>query len=132
MSEQVFETPLREMLDELRQERGSYSGGQPNNSSSVGLANSLTVLSGQGKCYGFTVLNTKASSQFIQVFDASSLPADGAVPVAVFTVAQTANLGVSWMDVGRWFTRGIQLCNSSTSNTKTIGSADCFFDCQYL
>jgi len=59
------------------------------------------------------------------------VPANGAVPVAVFTVATVANLAVNWIP-GRTFRRGIVICNSSTGPTLTIGAADCFFDAQYV
>ena len=92
---------------------------------------SLVVKSGPGILYGFTVYNSKSAAQFIQVFDAATLPADGAVPAFVVTVATAANFGVNWLP-GRTFQTGIVICNSSTGPTKTIGSADCFFDCQYV
>ena len=89
------------------------------------------VLPGHLVVYGFVVYNTKASSQFLNVFDSATLPADTAVPL--FSWALTANTGVgfSWAPQGREFLQGLTLCNSSTDATKTIGSADCFFDVQY-
>ena len=110
---------------------GEWDSPLPLNVHSQALAASIFVKSGQGALVGFTVFNSKAASQFIQVFDASSLPSDGAIPDAVFTVAQTANLPVQWVP-WRVFRVGCVICNSSTSSTKTIGSADCFFDVQYI
>jgi len=89
------------------------------------------VKSGAGILYGFTVYNSKTASQFIQVFDAASLPADGAIPAWVGTVATVANLGANWLP-GRTFQTGCVICNSSTGPTKTIGSADCWFDVQFV
>lgn len=94
-------------------------------------AASLVVKTGPGILYGFTVYSSKAGAQFIQVFDAASLPAEGAIPATVFTVATTSNLGVNWLP-GRTFLTGCVICNSSTGPTKTIGSADCWFDVQFL
>lgn len=110
-------------------ERGSSN--LPLNIHSNGLSASLIVKTGQALLYGFTVLNTNASAQFIQVFDATSVPADGAVPAVVFTVAGSGDKGVSWIP-GRTFQQGIVICNSSTAATKTVGSADCFFDAQFV
>ena len=104
---------------------------QPLNIHSNAYEASRIVKSGTGILYGFTVYNSKTSSQFIQVFDATTLPADGAIPAALFTVATAANLGVNWIP-GRTFQNGIVICNSSTGPTKTLGSADCWFDAQYL
>ena len=103
----------------------------PLNVHSQSLSNSIFVKSGQGALVGFTVYSNRASSQFIQVFNASALPADGAIPDCVFTVAATANLPVQWIP-WRFFHVGCVLCNSSTAATKTIGSADCYFDVQYI
>lgn len=103
----------------------------PINIHSNALAASITVKSGQAILYGFTVLNTNASAQFIQVFDARTLPAEGTVPVVVFTVAGSSQLGVNWIP-GRTFRQGVVICNSSTAPTKTIGAADCFFDVQFV
>lgn len=110
----------------------SGPGGFPCNSTSNALENSRVVKSGAGLLYGFSGFNNKAGSQFIQVFDASAVPADGAVPVFVMTVPTVANFSVSWGTVGRAFSRGIVLVNSSTAATKTVGSADCWFDVQYV
>ena len=103
----------------------------PLNKSSIAYAASLVIKTGPGILYGFTVYSSKTSSQFVQVFDATTLPADGAIPAALFTVATAANLGVNWIP-GRTFQNGIVICNSSTGPTKTLGSADCWFDAQYL
>jgi hypothetical protein len=92
---------------------------------------SRIVKPGPGILYGFTVYNSNAAAQFVQVFDARTLPADGAAPAVVLTVAGASNLGVNWLP-GRTFLQGIVICNSSTGPTKTLGSADCWFDAQYL
>jgi hypothetical protein len=104
---------------------------EPLNIHSQTLAASLVVKTGPGVLFGFSVYNSKVSAQFVQVFDASILPADGAIPAAVFTVATVANLVRTWLP-GRTFTTGCVICNSSTAATKTIGSADLFIDAQYL
>jgi hypothetical protein len=101
----------------------------PDNFHSNALASSL-VIAGVHKLVGFTVLNTKASVQYIQVFDLAALPADGAVPAVVVTVAATSDKGVLWLPP-RKHLEGIVICNSSTAGTKTIGASDCFFDVQF-
>lgn len=104
---------------------------EPLNYSSRALANSAVVKTGPGILYGFTVTNTKASAQYVLVFDASSVPADGAIPVLAKSIAANDATGFNWLP-GRTFLVGCVICNSSTNTSKTIGSADCFFDVQFV
>jgi hypothetical protein len=104
----------------------------PISANSVALGSSLVAFVGQGRLMGFTVSNTKVSSQFIQVFDASSLPADTAVPILSIDIATVISKSVSFVPGGRWMRQGCVICNSSTQGTKTIGAADCLFDVQYV
>lgn len=89
------------------------------------------VAGGFLRVYGFQVYNSKASAQYVQVFDSGSLPADTAVPRIVYNLPTKSTLAVYFGPMGRLFARGLVLCNSSTDTTKTIGSADCFFDAEY-
>jgi hypothetical protein len=93
------------------------------------VAASMVVKPTSGLLYGFTV--SSVAAQFIQVFDLSALPANATVPLLSFPVAATSIVGANWIPA-RAFRNGIVLCNSSTQHTKTIGSADCIFDVQYL
>ena len=106
--------------------------GKPLNATSTVLSKSLTVKSGQGLLFGFSVFNSNASTQFVLVFDANTVPANGATAIGVFPVATISTVGVSFGTPGRWFRQGIILANSSTEPTLTLGSADCFFDAQYV
>ena len=99
--------------------------------STSALATSLVVKANRGTLYGLTGYNNKSSSQFIQIHDASSLPADTAVPAIIFAVPAASSFSLNY-DVGREHQVGIVICNSSTAATKTIGSADCWFDVQYI
>lgn len=129
-----FESPAPVLVN-VRSEPTTdwYDDQRPTNATSVVLSNSIVALAGAGRLIGLSVLSTKASAQFIQVFDLAVLPADGAVPNGpVYTVAASSNLGLYFGPAGRWFGAGIVICNSSTSGTKTIGSADCWFDVQVL
>lgn len=119
------------LYDEVLRGQVGGEANLPSNHRSNGLVASLVATTGPSLLYGFTVLNTNASAQYIQVFDATALPADGATPDLVFTVSGSSNLPVQWIP-WRTFNTGIVLCNSSTAGTKTIGAADCFFDVQYV
>lgn len=104
---------------------------EPFNKSSIAYAASLQIKNGPGILYGFTVYSSRSSGQFIQLFDSNTLPADNAVPAWVVSIDATSDREFQWIP-GRTFLNGIVVCNSSTGPTKTIGSADCYFDAQYL
>ena len=109
-----------------------YAAGLPLTKSSIALAASLV---GCGEsCYltAFTVLNTNASAQFIQLHDSRTLPGNGAVPTVSFTVPGSSDKTVSYALPGLKFLAGVVIANSSTAATLTLGSADCFFNVQSI
>ena len=99
---------------------------------SIAYESSHLIKSVSGKLFGLTGYNSKGTTQFIQLFDAKSLPADGAVPQVIFSVSAVSNFSLDYSAVGRPFLTGIVICNSSTGPTKTLGSADTWFDVQYI
>ena len=110
---------------------GEWDSPLPLNVHSQALANSIFVKSGQGALVGFTIDSSRASPQFLQIFDMTSLPADGAIPDCVIRIPASTTLPFQWVP-WRVFRVGCVICNSSTEATKTIGSADCYFDVQYI
>lgn len=117
---------LKQLISEL------FVSGLPLNSHSNAYANALQVKSGPGYLLGFTCYSSNAAAQFIQVHDSQTLPASGAVPCLVVTVAAASNLAVYFNTPGRSFLYGIAIVNSSTGPTYTAGSADTFFDAQFI
>lgn len=105
----------------------------PANSFSQGEEAFRPVKAGAGLLFGFTVRTSRATAQFILLFDTANmaLPANGAIPVVPFDIAALSTLMVSYADVGRSFQQGILLVNSTTRTSLTVGSADCWFDVQY-
>lgn len=95
--------------------------------STTAAAASLVVKSGKGRLLALYAHSDKASSQFIQLHDAATLPADAAVPILSQVVAADSNMTpIQIPEGGIPFVNGLVVCNSSTLATKTIGSADCF------
>lgn len=99
------------------------------NRSTTAYAASLVVSSSPAKLHRITGYNSGAA-QFIQLHDAAALPADTAAPKIVISVAATSNFSIDFGEVGRLFDNGVIVCNSTTAPTKTIGSANCWFDAQ--
>lgn len=110
---------------------GNNLENSPTNSTSIAYEASHLVKSDEGTVFGFTVYNSKASTQFILLMDAKTLPIDGQVPAIPYAIPAASNLLVDFGVYGRRFNNGIVICNSSTGPTKTIGSADCWFDVQF-
>ena len=84
-----------------------------------------------GAIFSIVGYNSKVSAQFIQLHNSATLPADTAIPAIMFSVPALSNFFYDFGEIGRQCSAGIVLCNSSTGPTKTIGSADCFFNVQY-
>ena len=104
----------------------------PFNGGSQKLEAGNMIMTGQAFLSSVTVLNTNTAAQYVQLHDVTAPPQAGAIPQVVFIVPATSTLVVSYALPGRRFHRGIYVANSSTAATLTAGSADCFFDCQYV
>lgn len=95
--------------------------------SSSGYESSHVIVTSPKGLLGFSGYNNSLTAQWIQVFDATALPADGAAPV--ISVKAGAEDNFSW-DSGTLamdFANGIVICNSTTGDVKTLGAADCLF-----
>lgn len=102
----------------------------PSKAHTTAYAASLVIKSAPGTLKEIRGYNSGAA-QFIQVHDASSLPADTAIPEEVIYVPAAQNFAITPKE-GSPFGTGIVVCNSSTGPTKTIGAADCWFSAEYV
>lgn len=111
---------------------GSTAGQAPTNAATAAYAASLVVKATPGTLFGLTGYNSKGSTQFIQLHDATALPADTAVPKVVITVPATSNFSIDFGAYGKRFATGIVVANSSTGPTLTTGSADVWAEARYV
>ena len=95
--------------------------------SSTALAASLVVRASAGRLLIAAVYNGNVGTQYIQVHNAASLPANTVVPLFTFALTTGAVQVLNFDLTGLPCSTGIVLCNSSTAATKTIGAADCWF-----
>jgi hypothetical protein len=107
-------------------------GGELNNSDSAALEASRVIEPAPSRLYALSGINNNAAIRYIQIFDATALPADGAVPKIVIVAAAAANFSADFGIYGRKFLNGIVVCNSTTLATKTIGAADSWFNARFL
>lgn len=103
----------------------------PFNYSSNAAEARCMVAGGASYLFGFTVSNANAATRFVQLFDSSTFPANGAVPRLSVSVATVADKEMLWYPPRR-MDAGIILCCSTTQNTLTLAGADHIFDVQYV
>lgn len=145
MGEWTLEAAQRAAMERLEQDGGKLrqygdeamavaAGEFPRNASSFAYVNALLVKGGWTTLYGFSGYNSKTSTQFVQVFNLGDLVSltSGAVPVIVVAVPAASNFSFDAGIHGRRFSRGLVIANSSTGATYTAGSADCWFDVQFV
>jgi len=94
----------------------------PAAASTVAAATNLVVKAAAGRLRSFVGYSTV--TQYIQVHDATSLPADTAVPLVVFPIVADTPFSIDFGATGLPCGTGIVLCVSTTGVTKTIGAAN--------
>ena len=104
---------------------------EPSEAHTSALAASLVVKASAGTLLSVMGYNNSSAVQYVQIHNAASVPADSAVPIIAFAVQPTDNFVYSVDDLGQAFSIGIVVCNSLTLTTKTLGSANCWFNVRY-
>lgn len=121
---------LRQFGDEAM----AVAAGQfPRNGNAYAYVAGLLVKAGAASLYGFCGYNS-GPAQFILCFDEASFAglSSSSIPEIFITVPTLNNFSYSAGTNGRRFQQGIVLANSSTAVTYTAGSANCWFDVQYV
>ena len=97
--------------------------------SSAAAESSEVIKASAGRLYGGVLNNANAAARYFQFFNSTTLPADTAVPFVTIYCPANQSVSFSFADTdGLYFSTGIVVCNSTTQNTKTIGSADSLFN----
>lgn len=91
----------------------------------------LVIKASAGRLYTISVHNTGASTAYLMLFDAVSVPANGAVAPFCYKVAADSSVQLHWGDGGRGFGSGIVAVMSSTATSKTLASAEHYIDATY-
>lgn len=71
--------------------------------------------------------NANAATRYLQLHDATSLPANGAVPEAVIIIGTTQTQVMTFVQPNNRFSTGCVAATSTTGPTLTIGGADAIF-----
>lgn len=109
----------------------SDSTGAWDNATVSAYAASKVIKGAAGRLRSIHGYNSHTSGQFIQVHNASSLPADAAVPLDILFVPPSSSFFFDYGEDGLYCSTGIVVCNSTTGPTKTIGAANCWFLAKY-
>src|SRR5437773_1152937 len=122
---------VEEALRQLVKDAGAPDVFVPFNYSSAVAETRCRPKAGAAYLFGFTVTNSNAAARFIQVFDADTFPANGAVPQVCVSCPTVADKEMLWLPPRR-MDRGIVICSSTTQLTLTLGAAEFLFDVQYV
>ena len=97
--------------------------------SSSAAEHSKVIKATPGRLYGGILSNANAAARYFQFFNSTSVPADSTVPVVTIYCPAGQSVSFSFADTdGLYFSTGIVICNSTTQNSKTLGSADSLFN----
>jgi len=105
------------------------STNSPLTNRTAGLGNGVNVKKTLGIVYGVTGYSTTA--QFLQIHDKATAASNAEVPLVTIPIAAGAAFNLDFGVYGLLCTNGIQVVNSITGPTLTIGAADTFMTIRY-
>lgn len=120
-------------------QEGQFNGTAKKFYRSSSLEGSKVITTAPCFVHRVEMANTNAATRYLQIFNNGSVPANGTAPswpapasAATFFASPIIKPGtsISPFDTGHsgvYFASGLSICNSTTQNTKTLGSADSFF-----
>lgn len=98
--------------------------------SSTAYEASHIIKASAGTLSGFFGYNS-GPTQWVQIHNSATVPADTAVPILILRVTATSNFSLELGAFSAFFSAGIVICNSTTGPTKTVGASDCWFNCTF-
>ncbi len=101
------------------------------NSGGVLASGGVIVSDGPARLFNLNVTSQDNSDQFVMVFDAAAVPANGAAPAAVFKVPAGSTAGIDYGWRGKAFENGICWSNSTTLPELTAGAANCYAEANW-
>lgn len=107
----------------------------PSQDVSAALEASSVSKASAGVFYGLSGHNTLAAAQWILVYNAAAVPANGAItPIAAIRVGANSNFSFDTGKFGIYCSSGICWSNSTDATifNKTLGAADCFVNLSYI
>lgn len=100
---------------------------------SAALAASGVINNGRAYLSGIMGYNNNLGAQWIHLFNATALPANGTAPVLFpLRIEGQSNFFFDLAEILRFFDTGIVWGNSTTVATLTNGAADVWLDALYL
>lgn len=98
---------------------------------SKALEASAVIKIGPGFLYGISGYSNVVAGQFILLFDATAVPADGAIAALSLYIPTSGNFSADFGVYGRDFAVGLIVCNSSTVLVKAVGGNTCLFNARF-
>jgi hypothetical protein len=119
-------------LSTVARPSSSDTAGWTRVASAGALATSLVVKASAGRLRLVRVTSTLGAVQYLQLHNATSLPANGATPAHVVAIPANSSAELDLGELGDYFATGIVAAVSTTAATLTVGAADSVFSALFV